>query len=74
MKFDVFNEFARIVKPGGFIVVACREVFYQNVKEKADRIFKKLENDGILKRWSIVVYPHHIAEKPGICFVFEKLK
>jgi hypothetical protein len=73
MKFDVFFEFARIVKKGGFVIVSCRESYYLAVKEKADGIFKKLQDDGTLKRWSFVNYPNHIGSMDGICFIFQKL-
>lgn len=69
------NEFARLVKKDGLIIIVMRKEYLSYVKEYTDRLvpmMDKLENEGI---WSSVVrldVPNYSWNKTGIVFVFRK--
>ena len=69
------NEFARLVKKDGLVIIVMRKEYLTYVKEYVDRLvpmMEKLENEGV---WSTVVrldVPNYSFNKTGIIFVFRK--
>ena len=69
------NEFARLVKKDGIVIIVMRKEYLTYVKEYIDRLvpmMDKLESDGI---WSTIMrldVPNYSFNKTGIVFVYKK--
>ncbi|XP_060080070.1 methyltransferase-like protein 27 [Ylistrum balloti] len=67
-------EMIRIVKPGGFVIIAMREAYLSNVKDydgKLDNHFLKLQDEGRWKMCSRTVVPKYSFDNNGVIYKFQ---
>ncbi|XP_055873390.1 methyltransferase-like protein 27 [Biomphalaria glabrata] len=71
------DEFIRLVKPGGHVVIAMSETFLTSVLEYKDRLeprMKRLEDDGKWVSIRRTVVPRYFDVYNGVVFVFQVSK
>ncbi|XP_003729853.1 methyltransferase-like protein 27 [Strongylocentrotus purpuratus] len=70
-----FPEFARVVKPGGLIVLVMREANLFNSPEfnngQVDSAIVELSKNGTLRYLKREWVPNYLDDMPGIIFVFQ---
>ena len=69
------REFARVTKPGGFVIIVMREEYLSIVDEYKDRLeplMKQMESEGVWKIEQRIQVPHYSFNKTGLVFIMRK--
>ncbi len=69
------NEFARLTKKGGYVIIVMRKEYLTYVKEYIDRLvpmMDKLEKDGVWTTVTRMEVPNYSFNKTGIIFIYQK--
>ncbi|GFR61913.1 Williams-Beuren syndrome chromosomal region 27 protein [Elysia marginata] len=70
---SALSEFARVIKPGGYIVNCMREEYIWTVPQYKDKLvpyLEDMEKQGLIQQVEWYTYPGHYQDKAGVRMVY----